>query len=380
MKKVYNIVLLLSVLLSSFFLFGFTIAKEEHFEIVESHDYYFENNQLIVLGNRSNISTQEVKSHLETGKTLFVYDYYLDDNIFDNNASTSSAVLYVSKNVDILDEHFENFNDFKFSVSIFFEEKFSIQSTNLTILSTSIFSPLYTGSFRYVQKPYGYIDVSFTVEKYRSNDVSSLYLVTTQSSFSPGSVAYTNGDTTYDEKWQNYAGYLHVGSYRSFLEFYPGEGRKGGTPVYKDAFPINQPGVVTIGSTYTVGINLGYSFTNGFSLTDVSTEYGGNIGVNIERSYSKSFTYPEPAFSAQLSSVDTNVFQWNYQYVDRRNETNHLTTGYMFEMNNYNHDLLEGDVGISFATQMTVRDPGGWWFWQNPVNHTISTQRWFSYY
>lgn len=55
MKKVYNIVLLLSVLLSSFFLFGFTIAKEENFEIVESHDYYFENNQLIVLGNRSNI-------------------------------------------------------------------------------------------------------------------------------------------------------------------------------------------------------------------------------------------------------------------------------------------------------------------------------------
>lgn len=380
MKKVYNIVLLLGVLLSSFFLFGFTIAKEENFEIVETHDYYFENNQLIVLGNRSNISTQEVKSHLETGKSLFVYDYYLDDNIFDNNASTSSAVLYISKNVDILDEHFEHFADFRLSVSIFFEEKFSIPSTNLTILSTSIFSPLYTDSFRYVQKPYGYIDVSFTVEKYRSNDVSSLYLVTTQSSFSPGSVAYTNGDTTYDAKWQNYAGYLHVGSYRSFLEFYPGEERKGGTPVYKDAFPINQPGVVTIGSTYTVGINLGYSFTNGFSLTDISTEYGGNIGVNIERSYSKSFTYPEPAFSAQLSSVDTNIFQWNYQYVNRRNETNHLTTGYLFEMNNYNHDFLESDVGISFSTQMTLRAPDSFWWWQNPITHTMSTDRWFSYY
>lgn len=380
MKKAYNIALLLGVLLLSFFLFGFKIAKEETFEIVETHDYYFENNHLIVLGNRNDISSLKIKFHLETGKALFVYDYYLDDNIFDNNASTSSAVLYVSKNVDILDEYFENFNDFKFSVSGFFEEKFSIRSTDLTVFSTSIFSPLYTGSFRYVQKPYGYIDVSFTVEKYRSNDVSSLYLVTTQSSFSPGSVAYTNGDTTYAAKWQNYAGYLHVGSYPSFLEFSPGEGRKGGTPVYKDAFPINQPGLITIGSTYTVGINLGYSFTNGFSLTDISTEYGGNIGVNIARSYSKSFTYPEPAFSAQLSSVDTNVFQWNYQYVDRRNETNHLTTGYMFEMNNYNHDLLEGDVGISFSTQMTVRDPGGWWFWQNPVNHTISTQRWFSYY
>lgn len=44
MKKVYNIVLLLGVLLLSFFLFGFIIVKEENFEIVEIYDYYFENN------------------------------------------------------------------------------------------------------------------------------------------------------------------------------------------------------------------------------------------------------------------------------------------------------------------------------------------------
>lgn len=380
MKKIFNFVLLLVVLFSSFFLFGFTMAPENNFDIVETLNYYFENNQLIVLGNRHDISTLEVKSYLETGKALFIYDYYLDDNIYENNASTSSAVLYVSNNIDILDEIFGNFNDFKLNVLDFFEEKISLQNDNFDIFNTSIFSQLYTGSFRFVEKPYGYIDVNFTVEKYRSSNVSSLYLVTTHAAFSPGSVANTKGDTTYDAKWQNYAGYLHVGSYRAFHELYPGEGRKGGTPIYKDAFPINQPGVVTIGSTYTVGVNLGYSFTNGFSLTDISTEYGGDIGVNIERSYSKSFTYPEPSFSAQQSSVDTNVFQWNYQYIDRRNETNHLTTGYMFEMNNYNHDLLEGDVGISFATQMTVRDPGGWWFWQNPVNHTIKTERRFSYY
>ena len=85
-------------------------------------------------------------------------------------------------------------------------------------------------------------------------------------------------------------------------------------------------------------------------------------------------------FSAQLSSVDTNIFQWNYQYVNRRNETNHLTTGYLFEMNNYNHDLLEGDVGISFSTQMTLRAPDSFWWWQNPITHTMSTDRWFSYY
>ncbi len=379
MKRVFNLVLVVSIVFSSFFLLGFKIV-EQNFEIVEAHDYYFENNQLIVLGNRNDISSLEVKYYLDTGKTLFIYDYYLDDNIFDNNASTASAVLYVLKNVDILDEYFDDFDNFKSQVLSFFEEKSDLQNDHFTLFNTPVFSTLYTGTFRYVEKPYGYIDVDFTVEKYRSNNVSSLYLVTTHASFSPGSIANKNSDTTYDAKWENYAGYLHVGSYRAFLEFYPGEGRKGGTPIYKDAFPINQPGVVTIGSTYTAGINLGYSFTNGFSLTDVSTEYGGNIGVNIERSYSKSFTYPEPSLSAQQSSVDTNVFQWNYQYVDRRNETNHLTTGYIFEMNNYNHNLLEGDVGISFATQMTVRDPGGWWFWQKPVNHTIYTQRWFSYY
>ena len=49
-------------------------------------------------------------------------------------------------------------------------------------------------------------------------------------------------------------------------------------------------------------------------------------------------------------------------------------------MNNYNHDLAEGDVEINFSIEMTVRSLKGYWFWQKPKDHTFSTKRWFNYY
>lgn len=58
--------------------------------------------------------------------------------------------------------------------------------------------------------------------------------------------------------------------------------------------------------------------------------------------------------------MDVEKFAWLFTYVTPRNETNHLLVGYMYEINNNGHDLLEGDVAITFEYEMTVYKKNIW--------------------
>ncbi|MDY4787817.1 MAG: hypothetical protein SO253_00700 [Bacilli bacterium] len=337
----------------------------QNFSITEEKNYFYKNNGLVVYGNYGNLQKEQINEQINQGNTVLTYDYYLEDNLGENIFDLNSAVMYSNvngKRVDIINAQSLPFDDFKNVIHDFYIEKTFLKLSRFNAdVNNELFEPLYSGSLREVKKPYGYLDVIYNVKKYRANETSSLYLVESKASFTPGKMAKDNGDSTYGN-WHNYSGYFHVQSFQAVNEINQETIRKGGIPKFKDAYPENSPGMITISSSYNVGLTLGYSFTNGFSLNNISASEDKSMGLNISYGYNKAYTTSEPALSTQRSSIDSSIYQWTYTYADPRNETNHLNTGYIFEMNNKNHDLFEGDFSLKYSYKMTVSDKGLWIF------------------
>lgn len=340
-------------------------VSSSDFIITDQKYYFFKSSNLVVYGNHDNLQKNQINKYINEGNNVLIYDYYLDDNFGTNIFDLNSAVFYSNingKRVDIINADCPNFNDFKNTIMEFYNEKSSLKLELISrTIDNNLFQPLYSGSFREVKKPYGYIDVIYTVKKYRANDVSSLYLVESKASFTPGKMAKDNGDKTYGN-WYNNSGYFHVQGLQAVNELNQATIRTGGIPKFKDAYPENSPGTITVSSSYSIGTTLGYSFTNGFSLDNITISKESSLGLNISYGYDKSYTTSEPALSTQRSSIDSSIYQWTYTYNTSRNETNHLNTGYLFEMNNENHDLFEGDLSLTYAYKMTVKDKGWWVF------------------
>jgi hypothetical protein len=374
MRKLFIVSLLFTLIANITFLDVHGASNDlVNFEITESLNYYYEDENTVVFGNYNDIDKLTIDYYILLNKNVFIYDYYLDDNLNNNLASTNSAVLYSNhdmKQVDILNLQSIDFTDFETEVMAFYYEKIMVSSNDIESKSidTSVFQPFYQGSFRELKAPYGYVDVIYTVKKYRSSSTSSLYLVESKVSFTPGKMARDNGDNNYGN-WYNKSGYFHVEAQQAVNEIDQATIRKGGTPKLKDAYPENSPGMITVSSTYSIGATLGYSFTNGFSLDNITMEQNREMGLNISYGYTKAYSNQEPALSTQISSSNLNVYQWTYTYVDERNETNHINTGYLFEMNNYNHNLFEGDLSLKYNYKMTVIDDG-WWIFKETESFT----------
>ncbi len=322
----------------------------------------------VICGNYTSLSENELKNLLADQENIYIF-YDLDTS--DNTdcaelLNDANAVVYFYQNgipsLHRLQSETTDKEVLLSEIDEFVTEKINLASkkenqsfATATQEGTTVFKDLFDGSFRKINKPYGYIDCNFTIKKYRTNDVSSLYLLETDMAFTPGQTALDN-DTDGYGNWYNKAGYLHIKANRSFLETAINEYRYGGTPVFKEAYPINSPGTVSIGSTYSSGVTMGYSFKNGFSLTNVSLEQDFTLGANIVYEYNKVYTNTEPAFSAQKNADDVEMYEWNYTYAEKRAETNHLKTGFLYEMNNSGHDMREGNVMIRFEYSMTVED------------------------
>ena len=206
----------------------------------------------------------------------------------------------------------------------------------------------------------GYITYHIGVTRYVANSKSILYIVTVNNAFVPGIVANQNGDTSY-KKYNNMDGYVHMTVEQAFdrnEETYYGI-RYGTIPYKKDYWPLNQPATVTITSSIQAGLTLGYSYTNGFSLSDLfEVEEGHSVGTDISYEYSKAITQPDPSFSAQVSASNPDECQWNYYCNTSTDKTCHLQTNYMFEMANERRDMFIGDFRLkldySFHLQRKV--------------------------
>ena len=338
-----------------------------------------EEGNLIINGNYSSFDYDELKEITsDPEKICIFYDVNLADNTNDTyNVTTNNAVVYYYQNgVPFMHSYKSNSDDvvtLKRNIETFVNEKISLAAVSIATyntrsVDTSIFTDLYSGSFRTEEAPYGYIDCDYVVKKYQANTVSSLYIIESHMYFTPGAVAKANGSSAYSSTWKNKSGYMHLGASQAMAEV-GYDYRYGGTPVFKDAYPVNQPGTLSISSTYSAGINLGYSFTNGFNLDGLYVEGSDTIGANIAYSYSKTYTNQEPALSAQKNADDPQIFEWSYTYNTERSETNHLFTGYMFEMNNSGHNLREGDVAFRYDYRMKVHN-GDWWIFAKTHNIT----------
>lgn len=295
--------------------------------------------------------------------------YYYKNDIFYNDTLST----YSTDEKEISKEINEFYND---RVEFIKKEENNVLSDNT---DSSLFTHVTSGYKRVVAKPYGYMDHSYVVKKYRANNVSSLYIVETDSDFVPGSVAYKNGDTSYNKNMNNYFGYIHLVANQAKEELDQSSIRYGGIPRIKDAWPLNSAGTITIASTYSIGLSLGYSFKNGFSLDDISVENQYNVGANIGYSYSKSYTNQEPRLSTQHDSNNYEKYQWSYQYAQSKNgnETFHLRTGYMFEMNNSGHSLLgEGQFGLEYQFRMQVDKKTLFGGVQNPFDGFLYVNWW----
>ena len=239
----------------------------------------------------------------------------------------------------------------------FYEERINYANELNENETSELFQYVTSGHERIVKKPYGYMDHSYTVKKYRASDISSLYIVETNSDFVPGIVAYLNGDSSYGYNIHTMYGYMHLNATQAVDEIDQSTKYYGGIPCFKDAWPVNVPGKISISSSYNYGVSYGCSFKNGFSLDNFSLEHDDSKGKNIEYSYLKTYTTDEPRLTTQHDSNDYNKYQWTLIYNDPNNgcETSHLSTGYMFEMNNSGHEMVgEGQFGLHYDFLMNV--------------------------
>lgn len=219
-------------------------------------------------------------------------------------------------------------------------------------------------------KGYFTIEVSYSV--YKVSNESSLYIVKTRTGFVPGAVANANGDSSYDT-YKNSRGYIHMTISKAYdaNDSYAYPFRYGATPYYKDFWPLTSPSTVSITSSITAGLNIGYSGVGGFASEGAYIEAGQNIEASISFGYSKTITTSEPEVSAQTydkvleyrePNQKENVVeaQWSYKYKSDRSETYYQDGYYMFEMSNNGRDIFSGDFRVNVDVQMIV-DKGFWW-------------------
>lgn len=352
-----------------------------NFQISDEISYFFEDDNFVVIGNDFNIDNNnlnEIKDNINE-KNLVIYFINKNNNNQILDFNDTNAIIYfknkegkiekTSLEVDSNDENKikKEILDFIFDFSLYIQstiydthnkvELDMVYSTNNTY---GHFETIYYSSYpdrRIVNPEYGYIVISYTVSKYRANITSSLWLIQTKVSFVPGGVARSNGDSTFKD-YKNKAGYLHLEAIQPVEEISQEYKFKGGIPYLKDAFPVNQPGIVSINSSFNIGLTLGYSFTDGFSTSGQTSSIGGSYGANIGFGYSKSYQNSEPLLSAQQAPYDFNTFQWNYTYDSKRDGqklTNHLNTGYIFEQNNSGHYLGENDIAFKYDLELEMR-------------------------
>ena len=383
-KRNFLSVLLSTLLFACPSLMSIDASGEEQFlfTVNETLNDYRKEGKFIINGNYTSFEISKLKEMTADQETVCIfYDINTSNNGNKNyEIMTNNAVVYFYQNgIPTIHKYKSSSTDInikKREIEQFVNEKITLASNTARVAETNSFTALYSGSFRKDEKPYGYIDCDYVVKKNRVNDISSLYLIESHLYFTPGKVAKANDSDGYDN-WYNDSGYMHIVASQAMAET-GYDYRYGGTPVFKDAYPVNMPSKISITSSFSAGLDLGFSFTNGYSSDNTSyIEAGIEMGANISYSYEKRYVMQEPALSAQKNASDNQKFEWSYQYNDPKAETNHLFTGYMFEMNNSGHDLREGDLAFRYDYKMKVSD-NDWWVFES--THTITGFEYNNYY
>lgn len=347
--KMFNYMFVISSLLA----FGTT-----NYSTVKLED--LSNNNVVVIKKSNDVSSIDQLKSYSSNKNLFLFD--LDKKIdnqyaavyFNRNSNSFSFLETESTSTtEIIKELFEFFNEN-------INEKNDVNETSLA--SSNAFSVYQDLKFTKNVKPYGRFFYDYKSSIYQFSNVSSLIYVELKQQFVCGAMITLNGESGYDE-YYNCGGYTHALALQNVSDIDYDQQRYGGTPIIKDAFPVCEPSIVSINSTYQDSSTLGGSCKIGLS-TEKGFEVSGTISGSSTTliSYSKSYTDTEPSLSTQYGSRN-NEFQWTYTYSKEETKTNYMKLGYLFELNNYNDGSYVGNVfdfliegGMSVCLENQIQD------------------------
>lgn len=295
--------------------------------------------------NKVNEGSDKIYLHYETnGNTILpyvalmavkknnkvIYYEFSGDEFLDSNDVKNEIMLFIRRNYD------------KYALNFDFDEIQTYASDDVpkTFVDCTI-----DKFYDYKFGKHGYLNAHIGVDRYAANSISTLYVVNVDNEFVPGRVARENGDTSFSDCYLK-SGYVHLEVLQAYDKTQENGTRYGATPSMKDYWPVNNPAVVTIGSSFSNSTTLGYSYSNGFSLDNINVETDKNYSKTISYSYSKQITFTDPVLSAQRSG---NQAQWSFNTVDEsitEKQTYHQKTSYMFEMKNNAGDMRIGDFRL----------------------------------
>lgn len=289
-------------------------------------DHHEETDNIVIYGNYKDFDSSLLYSLIhDKDKICIFYDLDLSDNVNDSHEiMRNNAVIYYYKNdIPHIHSYVSSSSDTKSLITdvnnyvnnILLKISKGLDRVNTAALAHSEqytsdsedFVAVRLGSFKEEEKPYGYIECDYVIKKYKSNDVS-LYIVEARFFFTPGRIANNLGDGEYDN-WFNSSGYAKIKAKRADGEVGFNLYGRGGAPIFKDAYPVNQ------------------AFQN------------SNV-----------------ALSAQKDPADVEKYTWLYTYEYPKAETYNLVAGYIFETSNPSDDLPEYNISLEFEYRMTVEN------------------------
>ena len=340
---------------------GNHLFSEYVFEAVSEVDCRSEANH-VIYGNYSDFDSSLLYSLIhDEDKICIFYDLDLSDNVNNNyEIMQNNAVVYYYKNniphifsyisSSTEEEHLindiENYvNEILLKIDnedLFYPTPTAFLQSSLYTTENEVFEPLYAGSFRKEETPYGHIDCDYVVKKCVSSDVSNLYITQATFSFTPGKMAKNSENTGY-ANWYNSTGYVKIKAAGVESEIGIDQALNGGTAVFKGAYPIISPQNAPITSS----------------------------------SY-RPYQLPIYSLSTQKDPKDTEKYTWLYTCAYPQSDVYRLDVGYMFEMNNIGYDMLACDIALTFEYEMTVYN-NNWWVLFNK-NHTFSGSTFHNHY
>lgn len=256
----------------------------------------------------------------------------------------------------------------------------ALSTTNISTMSTleSGFDGFsYLGGFPekalVINYTYGYVYYNLSVYKASYTNHSNLYLVFVQTEFTPGYVAYANGDTWYGPNYKLFDGYVHLAASKYVVS----SSAHGSNLLLKEFWPQSSTFITTITSsyggtaTYNSSIQAGVTLDGGATIT-------GTSGTSLSFSFNRSIgvTTTDPYLSSQSDPDNVEEAQWNYTATSdaAKQTTYYLKTFYLFEMDNFTFANVNSDAfDLTYTVYMrnAVKILGQYVKWSHTAEVTL---------
>jgi len=197
----------------------------------------------------------------------------------------------------------------------------------------------------------GYVYYKLDVYQAPYTENSNLYLIHTETMFTPGYQAVQNHDTgNYVDRARIGKGFVHL-----TLERYKesSKGAAGNCLESKLLWPNSSSYKTTVSSSYGVNMNFSFDRTRGVELDDggnLSAKTGDNEGTEIDFSFNRtsSTVTDNPQISTQFCSSNYNQGQWYYELVHSgKDDTPNIVGKSTYSLQSYMLFEMENNASIN---------------------------------